>query len=267
MKTSYFIINPTVLLCLAFLFKHGWIYADNGYYGFNIERCNPAKIEYNTKQMLKQITQRYEQKDTWNYHLWFLIVQNSLKPIYIELNKYDLKTALIDFAHQVAPLKLSCSQGTNNTIWNETIIANLPLGCVHINSQYGTKFVGIKVHELFAINLTFVEFDTMGDDQNCLEITRVKILLRLGSNSQLCHPRDIPDLCGRRKPLTLLLKYNDVEIILFQNLIWAAYYIRFVYQVIDFDSIGKQLIHYNAYMNGKGKQDIIGSIQQSATSK
>ena len=82
-----------------------------------------------------------------------MIVQNSLEPIYIKLNKYDLKTGLIDFARQVAPLKLSCSQlGINNTIWNKTTL-DLSLGCVHINSQFRTKAVLIKVHELFCSKL------------------------------------------------------------------------------------------------------------------
>ena len=269
MKTGYFNMNSVLMLCLAIFSSHGWVDAENVFanYGFNTPQCNDATIKYNIKQKLNDITQRYEHKDNWNYQLWFLILQNSLKPIYIKLNKYDIKTALIDFARQVAPLKLSCSQGINSTFWNETTLG-LPLGCVHINSQFGTKTIRIKVNELFAVNLTFVEFDTMGDDLNCVEITRLKMLLRLRSYSEFCYSRYLPEFCGRRRPLSLLLEHNDIAIVIIQTYIWTDYYIRFIYQVIDFTSLDtKKWINYSPRISGSGKFNNIRWILPSGSSK
>ena len=269
MKTSYFNINTFLLLSFDFISNHRWIDAEDVFanYGFNTPPCNDTTIKYNVKQKLNDFTHRFEKNNNWNYQLWVLIVQNSLQPIYIKLNKYDLKTALIDFARQVEPLKLSCSQRRNSTTWNETTL-HLPLGCVHIDSQFGTKAVRIKVHELFAVNLTFVEFNTMGDDLDCSEITRLKILLRLRSNSEFCYSRYLPDLCGRRQPLDILLKHNDIAIIIIQTYIWAAYYIRFIYQVIDFNSLIKNnWINYKSRIAGNGTRNNIGLILPSGKSK
>ena len=269
MQTSYFIVNTLLALCFAVLSSRGWIDAEHVFtkYRLYYPQCNETAIKDNIKQTLNNITQKYEQNDNWNYHLWFLIVQNSLEPIYIKLNKYDLKTALIDFARQVAPLKLSCSQGTNSTLWNETSL-DLPLGCVHMSSQFGTKAVRIKVHELFAVNLTFAEFDVMGDDFNCREITRLRILLRLRSYSEICYSRYLQDLCGRRQPVTILLEHNEIAIIIIQTYVWAAYYIRFIYQVIDFNSLGKNdWNNYSSRITGNGTRNNIGLILPSGNSK
>ena len=252
MQTSYYIMNTLLTFCLAVFFNRGWIDATFTMYGFHYPQCSDAVIKDHIKQKINNITQRYEQSDNWNYQLWVLIVQNSLQPIYIKLNKYDLQTALIDFVRQVAPLKLSCSQGRNSTTWNETTLV-MPLGCVHIDSQFGTKAVRINVHELFAVNLTFVEFNTMGDDLDCSEITRLKILLRLRSNSEFCYSRYLPDLCGRRQPVNILLKYNEIAIIIIQTYVWAAYYIRFIYQVIDFNSLANnEWNNYSFRITGNG---------------
>ena len=262
-------MNTLLTLCFAVFSNRGWIGAEHVFtkYRFHYPRCSDAVIKDNIKQKINNITQRYELNDNWNYQLWFLIVQNSLEPIYIKLNKYDLKTALLDFARQVEPLKLSCSQETNNPIWNETTL-HLPLGCVHISSQFGTKAVRIKVHELFAVNLTFVEFNTMGDDLDCSEITRLKILLRLRSNSEFCYSRNLQDLCGRPQLVNILLEYNDIAIIIIQTYVWAAYYIRFIYQVIDFNSLSKNnWINYSFRITGHGTRNNIGMIRSYGNSK
>ena len=105
MQTSYFIMNTLLTLSLAVFSNRGWTDATFTMYGFHYPQCSDAAIKDNLKQKLNNINQRYEQNDNWNYQLWFLIVQNTLEPIYIKLNKYDLKAALLDFARQVAPLK------------------------------------------------------------------------------------------------------------------------------------------------------------------
>ena len=250
----------TLLIALVFFSSHGRIHTFT-------QTCHSGLIQDYTNKKLNDIAEKYERKDRWGFKLWYLIVDNSLVPIYINSSKYNLESALIDFAWRMSFLKLTCSQGIQEAIGNETI-HELPLGCVHINSQFGTKYVAIKVHKLFTVNVTFLDIDMVGDDVNCVDIAKLRMLVRLGSSSRLCHPRDVPDLCGRRKPITALLQSHDVAVVVIQRHVWTGYYIRFVYQAVEFEAFTIETrINYNAFINGKGRYDLVGTLTPSGSSK
>ena len=228
--------------------------------------CEDKQVKRHIENKLDVIYRSYASMQQWNHKLWFLILHHSLIPFYhVTLTEISYVSALSKFKQRTSTLKTAC--GSSEDIMGHNIGHNgthrAPMGCAHLDSRHSASSVTVLVRHLFGVNFTFIEFDIDGDDLYCLEYARVSVLMELLTLT--CHKYK-QYFCGKRTPLTVLLPSSTVTVRVDHFLVWVAYKISFVYQVIEFQAFmahGKENINYNAAIDESSYFDLRNSLEDS----